>query len=232
MENAPAKKVVSSRTPTTDTVLLSVKDTGTGIDEETLGHIFEPFFTTKPHGTGTGLGLSIVYGIVRQNGGHIEAHSKVGKGTTFVISLPRVSEPADAAKTRADEEATRGSGSVLVVEDQASVRHLVRAVLERAGYTIREAASGEEAVEICHDQRFDVLITDVVLTGMGGEEVARAVSTVSPRTRVIFMSGYVDQAQLGSLKHAPLLHKPFTAADLLECLKESLADTRQREPTP
>lgn len=232
VENASSNEGAAGSAPAAASVRLSVKDTGTGMDEETLGRIFEPFFTTKPHGTGTGLGLSIVYGIVRQNGGDVEAHSKVGKGTTFVISLPRVFEPTEAARTGSEEGASRGSGSILVVEDQASVRHLVRVVLERAGYAITEAASGEEAVEICRDRRFDALITDVVLTGMGGEDVARAVNAVSSGTQVIFMSGYVDQDQLGRLKHAPLLHKPFTAAQLLERVKSSLAKRAQHEPAP
>jgi two-component system, cell cycle sensor histidine kinase and response regulator CckA len=211
-----------------DYVRLSVSDTGRGMDAQTMGRIFEPFFTTKTYGTGTGLGLSIVYGIVRQNGGHILAHSRMGQGSTFVIHLPREFEPAAGAAARVEAAPHRGSGSILVVEDQPAVRHLVRTVLEQAGYTLTEAQSGEEAVRICRGRAdgFDLLITDVVLTGMGDDEVASSIRALSPLTRAVFMSGYVDQEHLSRLNGASVLQKPFSASELLDRVKEALAGPR------
>ena len=201
---ATVREAPSRDLPEGDYVRLSVRDTGRGMDAKTVGRIFEPFFTTKAYGTGTGLGLSIVYGIVKQNGGHVQALSQVGEGSTLVVSLPRVLEPVPDSGTHAEPAPHRGSRSILVVEDQPAVRHLVRTVLEQAGYTLTEAQSGEEAVGICRGRAdgFDLLLTDVVLTGMGGDETASAVRALSPLTRAVFMSGYVDEEHLSRLNGA------------------------------
>ena len=159
-----------------DTVRLTVKDTGCGMDSSTISHLFEPFFTTKEMGKGTGLGLSIVYGIVEQSGGHICVDSELGEGTRFTISLPRAPGLARAESTPSGEEEHHGSGSILVVEDENSVRKMLRTILERGGYNVTEADSGQKAIEIfrsCKDG-FNLLLTDLVMPGMRGTEVAAA----------------------------------------------------------
>ena len=204
-------------------VQLEVEDTGRGMDAQTLGHIFEPFFTTRAGAGGTGLGLSIVYGIVQQNGGRIRAHSVPGKGSTFTILLPRVSDVEAAAAAPAPEEEYVGSGSVLVVEDQEPVRRFVRIVLERAGFTVTEAQSGEEAVQACRDACFDLLITDVVLTGISGDAVAETVRGIRPGIRVIYMSGYLTEQSSARIRGTRLLHKPFSPSDLLAQVKHAFS---------
>jgi two-component system cell cycle sensor histidine kinase/response regulator CckA len=211
-------------------VRLVVSDTGQGMDENTMDHLFEPFFTTKGMGQGTGLGLSIVYGIVKQSGGHIEVESGRGEGSTFTIYLPRVPAATDVGAPAAEEEGQRGSGSILVVEDEVSVRSLVRKILEGGGYTVFEAESGEKAIEICrcHDEGFDLLLTDIVLTGIRGGEVAERVRRFFPEIRVIYMTGYVDKADLPlNEANAPIVPKPFSAVDLLAQVKSILQTSPQ-----
>jgi len=205
-------------------VRLVVEDTGRGMDAETLRRLFEPFFTTKENGTGSGLGLSIVYGVVRQAGGRIHAESAPGSGSRFVVYLPRVFEESETAAVPSGER-PRGSGSVLVVEDLASVRRFVKEVLERSGYSVTAAASGEEAVKIAiaRGEGFDLLLTDIFLTGIRGEEVADAVRVLNPRTRVIYMSGYVSPARMQWVNGAAFLQKPFTPSSLLQEVRKSLA---------
>jgi PAS domain S-box-containing protein len=199
--------------PEGDEVRLSVSDTGSGIDEQTQAKIFEPFFTTKPEGKGTGLGLSTVFGIVHQSGGGIGVESRLGHGTTFTIHLPRGADaPEVASEPSAGALPGAGSGSVLVVEDDDSVRALVRGVLESAGYDVRVAAEPAEALR---GPDVDLLVTDMLMPGMNGRELAERIRERAPETRILFISGYTgDDLALG--EHARFLPKPFTPSELLE----------------
>jgi PAS domain S-box-containing protein len=210
---------------------LTVRDTGTGMDSTTLSHIFEPFFTTKEDGKGTGLGLSTVYGIVTQSGGTVSVESAPGTGSAFTILLPRVKDDGetDPSDARAgDRDAVGASvstpqhaeGRILLVEDEAVVRDYTRAVLAKAGYTVIEAGNGREALTE-HENLVapvDLLVTDVVMPGMGGMELARRLRSLHPELKVIFISGYADDALggLGELVEGNnLLRKPFSGAQLL-----------------
>jgi two-component system cell cycle sensor histidine kinase/response regulator CckA len=211
-------------------VLMTVSDTGVGMDAETRSHIFEPFFTTKERGKGTGLGLSTVYGIVEQSGGHIEVASEPGQGTTFKIYFPladggQESPPAEAAE---QDEAAEGSGTVLVFEDDAALRELVRAVLESAGYTVLDAPNVTAALELAgsHAGTIDLVLTDVIMPGMSGPEVAARLASTRPEARVLYISGYSrDVISQRSLlpSGVPLLEKPFTVEGLLQKVREVLA---------
>jgi CheY-like chemotaxis protein len=204
--------------------MLAVSDTGTGIAEDVRSRIFEPFFTTKDVGKGTGLGLSICYGIVRQAGGHISVYSEVGRGTTFRVFLPEVaaSAPAPAAATKLAIPA--GTETVLVVEDEEPVRNLLRRVLEGAGYTVLAAANGEEALRVLSGGRApDLLVTDVVLPGRTGPDIARDVRQRLPNVAVLYISGYTERtAGNAAAIDAPLLSKPFTPEVLARRVREVL----------
>ena len=197
-------------------VTLSVSDTGTGIDQETLDHIFEPFFTTKGSDQGTGLGLATVYGIVRQSGGSIIVEREFGKGTTFTIYLPRVVEEADTPDgEKPDVEPPRGSETVLLVEDEMSVRHLTHKFLEGNGYHVLEAIEGREAMRVSehYDGPIHLLLTDVVMPGMSGCELVKTLSPLRPEMKVLYMSGYTDDAITGHgnlERGSSFLQKPFT----------------------
>jgi two-component system cell cycle sensor histidine kinase/response regulator CckA len=209
-------------------VMLTVTDTGMGMDAETQKHIFEPFFTTKEKGKGTGLGLATVYGIVKQSGGHVFATSKPGQGTTFTIYLPRVEEPASASVVKlARKEAPRGTESVLLVEDEDSVRRLVRKFLEQCGYVVLEARNAAAAMRIseCFPGTIHVLLTDVIMPGMSGCELAQRLSRNRPAMKVLFMSGYAADAELPAeitQRKAHLLNKPFSRSALGIKLREVL----------
>ena len=209
----------------TNRVMLSVTDTGSAMDEATKEHLFEPFFTTKEVGKGTGLGLATIFGIVRQNKGSVEFTSEAGMGTEFRIYLPAVTASA-AAKT-ADELSLgvpRGSGHVLLVEDDNEVRSLVAQLLRRNRYEVTEARTGHEAIEILGrgDRQFEVLLTDVILPGITGKKLAQHAMASHANLRVVFMSGYAREV-LG--KHgvvsddANLITKPFTECDLMRSLQ-------------
>jgi CheY-like chemotaxis protein len=207
-------------------VELIVTDTGVGMDAQTQSHIFEPFFTTKARGKGTGLGLATVYGVVKQSGGYIWVYSEPGLGSTFKVYLPRVTSagrhigPGEVVATR-----TQGSETILVVEDEESLRTLTRTILERNGYKVLEAGSGKEAIEIAqrHSGSIDLLLTDMVMPGMNGHEVARGVAAARPGVKVIYMSGYTEFSDNGPAQSEDiLLPKPVTREALLRKMQEVL----------
>jgi two-component system, cell cycle sensor histidine kinase and response regulator CckA len=209
-------------------ILLAVSDTGTGMDQETQARIFEPFFTTKEQGKGTGLGLSTVYGVVKQSGGFIWVYSELGKGTSFKIYLPRVDQPIDAAGAALSyAEVPRGTETVLLAEDEADVRELAREFLEAAGYTVIEARNGQEALKLAAERadEIDLLVSDLVMPGMTGQQLAALLQQQDPSLRVIFMSGYsehaaAEAAQAGS--SVRILTKPFNRMALLRTIREVL----------
>jgi CheY-like chemotaxis protein len=203
-------------------VLLSVADTGHGMDPETKAHIFEPFFTTKEIGKGTGLGLATVYGIVKQSGGFIWLQSAPGQGTTFEIYLPQTSQsPAQTAKETKQSAVAGGTEAILVVEDEAGVRDLACEFLRSSGYTVLEANDGVEACEISarfHGQ-IAMLLTDLVMPRMGGPELANRLHLTRPAIKTLFMSGYSEYAGASKEQNSAettVLQKPFTKRTLLE----------------
>jgi PAS domain S-box-containing protein len=220
-------------------VMLVVADTGVGMDAATRARIFEPFFTTKEPGQGTGLGLSTVFGIVRQSAGMIRVSSEVGKGTTFRIYLPAVEglveKPiAPNVEPTVEVDALRGSETILVVEDEDCVRHLACSILERQGYRVLEARTGIEALEIeRREPVIDLLLTDVVMPGMSGAEVAARLRIRRQGLKVLYMSGYTDNAMvLHGVRHSEVafLQKPITPLELLTKVKEVIGDSQDSVP--
>ena len=209
-------------------VMLSVTDNGRGMTAEVQAHCFEPFFTTKEQGKGTGLGLSTVYGIVRQSGGHVTFRTELGKGTTFIVYLPRLATGTPIGMPAiAGEVLPRGTETVLVVEDEAAVRALVKRLLERQGYRVLDARHGSDALLLCerHDGPVHLLLTDMVMPEMGGSELAERLQAVSPGLKALYMSGY----SAGSSEHheiiAPrsaFLPKPFTAEELVRRVRAAI----------
>jgi len=217
-------------------VMLSISDTGVGMDAETQSRIFEPFFSTKGP-KGTGLGLSMVYGIIKQSGGYIWAQSEPGKGTTFKVYLPRVSEtgePAVAKPTVAAKEVQQGRETVLLVEDEVTVLRLAREYLELQGYTVIDAGDPATAILIsnAHAGPIHLLLTDVVMPGMTGRELANHLTARRPEMRVLYMSGYTENAigQNGTLDEGiTLLQKPFTLLTLKAKVREVLDSPLPKE---
>ncbi len=209
-------------------VLLAVSDTGGGLDAEAKAHLFEPFFTTKESGRGTGLGLSTVYGIVKQNRGHISVYSEPGQGATFKVYLPRVEDAGEAAALiPAPRDPGRGWETVLVVEDEDLVRQVVRRMLERNGYQVLEAARGQEALRLSEDHPgpIHLVLTDVVMPGMNGRETATALLARRPEVRVLYMSGHTENAIVhhGMLETGlAFIQKPFKYEDLMAKVREIL----------
>jgi two-component system, cell cycle sensor histidine kinase and response regulator CckA len=196
-------------------VVLSVTDTGHGMDADTKARIFEPFFTTKEAGKGTGLGLATVYGIVKQSGGFIWVYSEPGRGTTFKMYLPRVDQPPEPLSTRPGPAAVRGTETVLLVEDEDALRSLLRELLESFGYSVLEAGLGADALRVAreHPGAIHVLLSDLVMPQMTGRELAERLTRLRPETKVLFMSGYAAGA---APRHeipggAAYIEKPFTA---------------------
>jgi CheY-like chemotaxis protein len=223
-------------------VVLSVSDTGSGMDAETQAKVFEPFFTTKPQGKGTGLGLSTVYGIVKQSGGHIWVYSEIGHGTTFRICLPLAESPvAEDEASLAPAPIAQGAETILLVEDAPRVREVVREILLMGGYTVLEAQHGPDAIEIAdrHKGPIHLMLTDVVMPHMSGRELAQRLTPLRPDMKVIYMSGYTDDA---IVRHGILhsstafLSKPFTpdalAAKVREVLDAAEAGVAAGGPPP
>ncbi|MFQ6046548.1 MAG: ATP-binding protein, partial [Gemmatimonadales bacterium] len=208
-------------------VMLSVSDSGTGMTEEVKARIFEPFFTTKEEGRGSGLGLATCYGIVREFGGHIAAYSEIGVGTTMKVYLPRVAHDRPAKGSATQRSLSWGDETILLVEDDESVRRVTARVLRRQGYTVMEAGDAEEAMALLesHASRVDLLLTDVVLPGASGRAVAEMADVVSPGIKILFASGYTEDA---ILRHrlrdegVNLLQKPFTIESLSEKVRKVL----------
>ncbi|MGB7601171.1 MAG: ATP-binding protein [Candidatus Sulfotelmatobacter sp.] len=215
-----------------DYVMLAISDTGLGMDSETQSHIFEPFFTTKGP-KGTGLGLSTVYGIVKQSGGYIWVNSEPGKGTSFKIYLPRIAERAEPAQVIAANDSAiiePGTETILLAEDEANLRYLARQFLEKQGYKVIEAADGAVAMQIAvaHEGVIHLLLTDVIMPGMNGRELAQRISEIRPQTKVLYMSGYTENVigHNGTLDAGVrLLQKPFTLRDLKSKVREVLDST-------
>lgn len=214
-------------------VRLAVSDTGTGIQRDVQSRMFEPFFTTKEPGKGTGLGLSTAYGIVRQSGGTLEVSSEPGKGACFTVHLPRVDDPVAREEAAPPEAAVpRGAETLLLVEDEQSVRQFVQQTLLSRGYQVLEAGSGAEALAVARAHRgpIQLLVSDLVMPGMGGRELARQLTGLRPELRVLFMSGYTgDELSPAAPDQGPaFIAKPFTMRPLLEKVAEVLA----APPTP
>jgi two-component system cell cycle sensor histidine kinase/response regulator CckA len=209
-------------------VMLAVSDSGVGMSPETVAHIFEPFYTTKESGRGTGLGLSTVYGIVKQSGGYIWVYSEPGKGTTFKVYLPRVAEQVEAKPDAVEiPEAGKGSETILLVEDEEAVRELASRILFAKGYSVVAAKSTKEAEQLSekYGGKIHLLLTDIIMPGTSGRELARRITARHPRTRVLYMSGYTDNvlAQGGVLEAGlSFLQKPFTPGALVQKVRDVL----------
>jgi CheY-like chemotaxis protein len=211
---------------------MSVSDTGVGITRELQQRIFEPFFTTKE--LGTGLGLATVHGVVKQSGGHIDLRSEPGQGTTFHIYLPRVTAPSVPSKTPpARTSQPSGTETILLVEDETSVRHLTQRVLETRGYTVLEASRADKAIQVSdlHSGPIHLMITDVVMPGgTSGPELAKLFADLRPQMRILYVSGYTDDEVLrhGVLEESmAFLQKPFSPSTLTHKVRDVLDAPRQ-----
>jgi CheY-like chemotaxis protein len=221
---------------------LEVADTGRGMPAEIKEHIFEPFFTTKEVGQGTGLGLSTAYGIVEQAGGHITVESKPERGTTFRVFLPiaataapgdikRAPSPALSEIAKPEKLKHRQRKKILLVEDEAGIRAMTRVYLESEGYKVLEAADGNEALRIFREDRGDLalVLTDIIMPGMRGDELVRAIHKERPRVRAIFITGFAADA-LKLDAGVPVVEKPFTFPELGKRVREVLDQAESEEP--
>jgi CheY-like chemotaxis protein len=208
-------------------VTLAISDTGSGIAPEILPHIFEPFFTTKEKQKGTGLGLATVYGIVTQSGGYIDVSTASEGGMTFTIYLPQVEQPLEEAEPDQPAESLQGQETILLVEDEDSVRTLARSVLLQHGYHVLEASHGNEALTLCaqYEGPLDLMVTDVIMPQMSGRELAQLLAPSHPNMKVLYISGYTDDAiaHHGVLEpDVAFLPKPFTPSLLARKVREVL----------
>jgi CheY-like chemotaxis protein len=213
--------------------MLAITDSGSGMTAEVRSHLFEPFFTTKEAGKGTGLGLATVYGIVKQNNGFIWVYSELGRGSTFKIYLP-LAESAQQQVTKEDDELEnfKGSETILLVEDSAAVRGAARQILVRQGYTVLACADGESALNLVSqtDRAIDLVLTDVIMPVMGGRELAERLGARWPEARILYMSGYPDNAVVdhGMLEMGtPYIQKPFSPHGLAKKVRQVLGDVSE-----
>jgi CheY-like chemotaxis protein len=216
--------------PPGDYVMMVVSDTGEGMEDSVKRRIFEPFFTTKPEGKGTGLGLAVVFGVVRQSGGFIFVDSVPTKGSRFDVLLPRADQPPDPFRQRDSTAklAVRGSETILLVEDDEGVRGLAKDTLEASGYTVLPVSNGQEALEISahYPKPIDLVLTDVVMPGLGGRELAERIRQERPAIKVLFMSGYTDDLVLThgvADGTAAFIEKPFAGPKLLGRIRKVLS---------
>ncbi len=210
-----------------DYVMIRITDTGMGMAKEICDQIFDPFFTTKAPGKGTGLGLSTVYGIIRQSRGWIQVNSEIGKGTVFEIYLPAIEETGVSKLRPAVADSARGSETILVVEDEESVRGLAVLVLTRLGYQVIQAENGREALDLIRENadRIQLVMTDVVMPQMGGPELAEQIIEQYPKINVVFISGYTDQENISRKimgKEIDFIQKPFSTQRLAGKIREIL----------
>jgi PAS domain S-box-containing protein len=208
--------------------MLAVSDTGMGIDKSILPRIFDPFFTTKEQGKGTGLGLSIVYGIVKQSGGYVWVYSEVGQGTTFKIYFPTTTASPERHPLRTGFPVSPANQTLLLVEDDATIRSNIRDCLQQLGYHVLEAENGAAALELCAELqgKVDLVLTDLVMAGKGGHELSHDLAELYPAIRVLFMSGYSEDSAARRdilLRGSPFLQKPFSVADLAKAVETALA---------
>jgi CheY-like chemotaxis protein len=213
--------------------MVAINDTGVGMTEEVKSHLFEPFFTTKGVGRGTGLGLATCYGIICQSDGDIRVYSELNCGTTFKIYLPRVDAPTTATDATTDPDALpEGSESILIVEDEAAVRRLAASVLRGAGYRVQEARNAIEALDLIQaKQPFDLVVTDVIMPKMSGKELYDQIKITAPRIKVLFMSGYTDDALAHHGVLGPelcFLEKPFSPVGLARKVREVIDSSKNR----
>ncbi len=218
-------------------IMLAVTDTGTGIEKSDLPRIFDPFFTTKEIGKGTGLGLSIVYGIVKQSGGYIWVYSEPGHGTNFKLYFPATNAALDRPPVRADGAACASGQLLLIVEDEPLIRTNMRECLQHLGYRVLEAESGIDALRTCEqlDGNIDLVLTDLVMAGKSGHELASELAQRYPKIRVLFMSGYTEDSATRRdilLRGCPFLQKPFSVADLAKAVREALVSSALGQSIP
>jgi PAS domain S-box-containing protein len=208
--------------------LLAVIDSGHGMTPELMGRMFEPFFTTKDRGKGTGLGLGTVHGIVKQSGGTISVYSEPGRGTTFKVYLPRLVEPVEIATSRfSPGEMPRGTETILVVEDEANLRSIASEILKDLGYSVQVAENGEDAIRVsaAHDGPIHLLVTDVIMPGMGGRDLADCLLKSRPDLKVLYISGYTDDSVIAQgvfSSQVAFLQKPIASADLAQKVRAVL----------
>jgi two-component system cell cycle sensor histidine kinase/response regulator CckA len=230
MPNGGKVTVAASNVPDSDEVLLTVTDTGEGMDEITRGRVFEPFFTTKDVGVGTGLGLATVYAVVARSNGRIDVASEPGKGTAFSIWLPATGAMPAELREADDDPGPPLAGTIVLVEDDEQVRVVIRDILESAGLEVIEACDGVEALRACRARagKVDLVLSDVVMPKLGGAELARLLAIDAPTTRIIYMSGYPGRSLPGGRPQdlGPVLQKPFTPAQLLEWIREALRSSK------
>jgi CheY-like chemotaxis protein len=236
LEGPADHEVGSEELPSGEYVGISVVDNGAGMNDEVKQHLFEPFFTTKDEGRGSGLGLATSYGIVRQSGGHIFVESELGKGTTVKILLPKVSAPpAPVYKRPGANKLPTGNETILVLEDDISVRHISVRVLRGLGYEVLEAANGDDAQQLIArtaDKKIDLLLTDMVMPQMSGRCFADWMGKASPRTKVVFISGYLQESlHPGDRRDQEMffLPKPFDPQQLATKIREALDSDRKRD---